>query len=164
MKKNKIISDTERLDLFDRIMSTHFLKRLFPFYNRYKEQLLYLFFGVLTTLINLIAFWIFVSGFNISVLGANILAWIVAVIFAYITNRKWVFDSNQSSIIKEAISFAVGRLATLVMEEVVLWVGIGLIHVNAFVVKMIAQVMVVIGNYVISKFVVFRRAGEWDGG
>lgn len=157
MKKNKIISDTEQLDIFDWIMSAHFLKWCFSVYNRYKEQLLYLFFGVLTTLINLIAFWIFVGGFHIPALGANIIAWIVAVIFAYITNRKWVFGSRDPFIVKEAISFAVGRLTTLAMEEVVLWVGIDLIDLNTLVVKVIAQVIVVIGNYVISKLIVFRK-------
>lgn len=138
-------------------MSTHFLKPLFPFYIRYKEQLLYLFFGVLTTMINLMTFWILVSGFNMPALGANVIAWIVAVIFAYITNRKWVFASRQPSILKEAISFAVGRLTTLAMEELILWVGIDLININILVVKIIAQVMVVIGNYVISKLIVFRK-------
>ena len=75
--------------------------------------------------------------------------------------RSWVFESDAKGLKllgKECLSFAAGRLATLGMEELMLWIGIDLLHVNNVVVKVIAQVAVVIGNYVISKWLVFRHS------
>ena len=98
-----------------------------------------------------------------SPLIANIISWIVCVIFAYLTNRTWVFESKATGLKqlgKECLSFAAGRLATLGLEELMLWIGIDLLHMNNVVVKIIAQVAVVVGNYVISKWIVFRHSAR----
>ena len=91
---------------------------------------------------------------------ANIFSWILAVLFAYITNRIWVFDSNaedMNGILKEMVSFFGGRVATLLMEEVILYVGIKLLSMNSIGVKVSAQILVLIGNYLISKLFVFKK-------
>jgi putative flippase GtrA len=153
--------NTERApDIFDRIMGWRIFRPLQPFYRKYKEPLLYLFFGGLTTLVGLATFWLFVYPCGLNPLIANVISWVICVAFAYVTNRTWVFTDkahDRKGIVREIVSFTLGRLATLGMEELVLWVGIDLLGINSMIVKLIAQVLVVIGNYVISKLLVFRK-------
>ena len=85
--------------------------------------------------------------------------WIICVIFAYLTNRTWVFKAkaqDTNGVIRECAAFMIGRLGTLALEEAALWLGIDMLHMNSMPVKILAQVLVIIGNYVISKFFVFR--------
>lgn len=96
-------------------------------------------------------------------LAANIVAWIAGVLFAYVTNRKLVFGSNVITIpgiIKEHLFFSAGRLATLGLEELILWIGIDLLGAGNMFIKILAQVAVTIGNFVISKWIVFRKKDE----
>ncbi|MBQ7474640.1 MAG: GtrA family protein [Clostridia bacterium] len=144
-----------RPDIFDRIMSLRALSRFKPFYERHREQLLYLFFGALTTLVNFLVFWLF--SLLIDPLAANVIAWFASVFFAFVTNRTWVFGSGNKRVVAEGLAFAGGRLATLGAEELVLWVGIDALGWNAIPVKIAAQVLVLVGNYLISKFIVFRK-------
>ena len=99
MKKDK--------DIFDRIMEWKILSIFNPFYKKYKEVLLYLFFGGLTTFISIGSYAFFDIGMHMDPMIANIFSWILAVLFAYITNRIWVFDSNaedMNGILKEMVS------------------------------------------------------------
>ena len=136
--------------------------------SKYREQILYLIFGFLTTVVNLASFWLLYSKAGVPALIANVIAWIIGVLFAYATNRKWVFNSSNPSVLKEAVSFSIGRLATLGMEEAVLWIGIDLLGINTMAVKVFGMILVVIGNYCVSKWFVFREAAEGnpnpDGG
>ena len=148
MKKDK--------DIFDRIMEWKILSIFNPFYKKYKEVLLYLFFGGLTTF----GSYAFIDiSMHMDPMIANIFSWILAVLFAYVTNRIWVFDSNaegMKGIIQEMVSFFGGRVATLLMEELILYVGINLVSMNSIGVKVAAQILVLIGNYLISKLFVFK--------
>lgn len=129
-------------------------------YMRYKEQLLYLVFGVLAMAVSVGSFALAERVLGLPTLAANVVSWILAVAFAYWTNRTWVFESKAEgarSILKEAASFAAGRLLTLGVEELMLFVGVTLLVIDSMLVKLCAQVVVVILNYLISKFVVFRR-------
>lgn len=145
----------QRQDIFDRIMSRKCIRPLYPFYKRYKEQLLYLFFGGLCTIVNIVCFWIVTKA--LPPLGANVIAWVVSVAFAYFTNRTWVFESKTSNIWSEAVRFVTGRIGTLIMEEIILWLGIEVLGIGSMIVKVAGQIAVVIGNYVISKYMVFKR-------
>jgi len=147
-------------DIFDRIMTARFLRPLQPFYLKYKEPLLYLFFGGLTTLLSIVSFWFLVRPCAMDPLAGNVLSWILCVAFAYVTNRVWVFRDKAvgaAGIAREAASFAAGRLATLALEEAVLWLGITVLGIRDLPVKVAAQILVILGNYVISKIFVFRR-------
>ena len=127
---------------------------------KYKEVLLYLIFGGLTTVVSLASFWLFTYPLHINVLIANVLSWICAVTFAYFTNAKWVFEAKPQSrgeAVKQFVSFYVGRLATLGVEEAILLVFVTLLHGNEMIVKVIAQVVVVVLNYVVSKLFVFKK-------
>ena len=89
------------------------LKPLQPFYKRFKEQLLYLFFGGLTTLLSIFLFWLMTEPFSMNPLTANVVGWIICVIFAYVTNRTWVFQNKAYGavkVIRECASFFAGRL------------------------------------------------------
>ena len=89
------------------------------------------------------------------------LSWIAAVIFAYITNRKYVFESNNKKWLKEFISFVTGRLLTLLIEMFVMWFFVTLLKLNSnsyvIVFTLVAQALVIIGNYVFSKLFVFKK-------
>ena len=92
-------------------------------------------------------------------LVANVLSWFLAVGFAYLTNRKWVFDSQAkgNAVWAEVVGFYGGRLLTLGMEEGILLAFATLLGFNSTAVKLVAQVAVLIGNYIISKFLIFRK-------
>ena len=125
-----------------------------------KDILLYLFFGGLTTVISIGSYAFFDVSMHMDPMVANIFSWILAVLFAYVTNRIWVFENTAKDvkgIIQEMISFFGGRVATLLMEEAVLYVGIKILFMNSIIVKVFAQVLVVIANYIISKLFVFKN-------
>ena len=126
---------------------------------KYKEQLLYLFFGGLSFLVSISTFAYFEKILNINELLSNILSWIVTVLFAFLTNRVWVFSSktkNWKEFVRQMYSFYMGRVVTLVIEELILLIFVTWLNLNSIVVKLIAQVLVIILNYIISKFVVFK--------
>ncbi len=132
---------------------------------KYKEVLLYLIFGGLTTVVSLVSFWICTYPLHINVLISNVISWICAVTFAYFTNAKWVFEAaprSRGEAFRQFVSFYAGRLATLGVEEAILFVFVTLLHGNEMLVKVIAQVVVVVLNYVVSKLFVFRKKQEPD--
>lgn len=157
----------EKKDIFDRIMGWGFLKIFEPFYKKNKEVLLYLFFGVMTTVVSFITAGIvkvimehFGAGSGAVANVSSVISWVVSVTFAYITNRIWVFDSNvkgTANIAKECASFYGGRVFTLLVEMLIMNVGYSWLGINFWVTKIVANVIVIILNYVISKLLVFRK-------
>ena len=148
----------QKPDIFDRIFSIKLLGFARPFYEKYKEQLLYLFFGVLTTVVSLGSFAIFTKVIPCDELIANVISWILAVLFAFLTNRTWVFQSDaQESFPKQMLSFYLGRVATLLMEEALLLIFVKWLLFDGMLVKLAAQILIVIANYVISKLFIFKR-------
>lgn len=169
MKSNRPSEDNtvsipeEPRDIFDRIMSARLFRPLYPLYRKYKEILLYVFFGGLTTVVSFVTFWFFAEPVGMHELIANAISWIFAVTFAYITNRIWVFDSKVDSkkgMLREASAFYGGRLATLGFEELVLFIFVTWLGYNELLMKVIATVGVLILNYIISKLIVFRKPGN----
>ena len=147
-------------DIFDRLMGLPVLRVFQPFYKKHKEVLLYLLFGGLTTLVSILSFALFAEGLGMNVLWANVLSWILAVTFAYVTNRTWVFADKagtRAGILREVLSFFGGRVATLLIEEAILYVFITRLALPSMPVKIAAQVVVIVLNYVISKLLVFRK-------
>ena len=147
-----------RGDIFDRMMRLPVLNRMEPFYREHKEILLYLFFGGLTFVVSIATYAFFIRVLGADALVANLFSWIFAVSFAYITNRTWVFESNatgRQAVLKEMGKFFSGRIATLLVEELILLVFIKWLHFDNMAVKVVAQVVVILLNYVISKLWVF---------
>lgn len=148
-------------DIFDRLMGLKFFRPLWPFYVKYKEPLLYLFFGGLTTLLSIFVFWLFCGPFGLNELVANLISWVLSVLFAFLTNKTWVFQGAQEgSFLRLMLSFYAGRLVTLGVEELLLLVFITWLGLNSMAVKIVAQVVVIVLNYGISKLLVFKDRGE----
>ncbi len=160
-------------DIFDRIMHTRPFSVFEGFYIKNKSVLLYLFFGGLTTLVSILTFWLaellIRTDFNISVFGSvystkvvltNAISWICAVLFAFFTNRIWVFNSPTDSLggfFRQMFAFFGGRFATFLMETAILVVFVSVLNFNELIIKIIAQFAVLVSNYIISKLIVFRK-------
>lgn len=143
------------------------MKKLTNFIKKNWSVITYLIFGALTTVINFVVFgalytWHNAMGLAHPIMGyqaANFVTWLLSVLFAYITNKLWVFDSHQTSkkgVVKELESFFFWRIISYFMDVVILWLGIGILHGNGNIVKLIDQVVVVIANYAFSKIFIFK--------
>ncbi len=150
-----------------------------------REIITYIFFGVLTTAVNLLTFYLFKQlfisiGWNgifnaiipadsklIQVfsggsdyLDANFIAWVAGVVFAFVTNKLWVFESKSwkpSVAGKEFAGFVGARIFSFAVETLMMFVMVSLLSWNDFVAKIIVGVVVIIMNYVFSKLLIFRK-------
>lgn len=150
----------EKKDVFDKIMSLPLLNHWMDPYKKYKEILLYLFFGGLTSVVSIGSYAYFDVVMGMNPLIANIISWILAVTFAYITNKIWVFQveiHGKKALLQQMFSFYTGRLLTLGIEEAILLIFITKLGFNSIAVKVVAQVVVIVSNYIISKCFVFRE-------
>ena len=136
-------------------------------YKKYKEIINYLIFGVLTTLVNLavkylLLFTVLRADNPTQLQIAIIISWIVAVLFAYFTNRKFVFESNEKNKIKEFVNFVIARISTLLLEMLIMWFFVTFLKLNSnlwvVVFTLISQVAIIIGNYILSKLFVFKKS------
>jgi len=130
---------------------------------KYKSIILYLIFGVLTTVVSILLYAFCTRILSFGYYISNIISWIGSVTFAYFTNRGIVFESKAETIknrLKEFIMFYVSRILTLLLETLLLKIGIDFIHIDDLIVKIIANIMVIIMNYVFSKFIVFKNKKE----
>lgn len=149
----------EKKDIFDRLMGLPGLNLFEDFYKKHKEVLLYLFFGGLTTVVSIASYSYCDVALGMNPLIANVISWILAVLFAYVTNKIWVFDAQNNTfgdLAREIASFFLGRLFTLLVEEAILFMGITMLGLNSIAVKVVAQFIIVVLNYIISKLLVFR--------
>ncbi len=150
-------------DIFDRIMSLPGLRIFEGPYRKYKSILLYLFFGGVSLVINIALFIVLVNIVCLDALISNIFCWIVCVIFQFFTNRTWAFDGHvdtKSAFLKQMVSFFGSRGFTLLVEEAILAIFIEGLSCDATVIKIIAQFVTIVMNYVLSKMFVFRKKKE----
>ena len=122
-----------------------------------KEIINYLIFGVLTTVVNVVVYWLLNTCLNMNYLISNAIAWIVSVLFAYITNRKYVFESNNSSMINELVKLVGARLSTGIMDMILMWLLVDILSINSLICKILVNVFVIVLNYVFSKVFVFKE-------
>lgn len=122
-----------------------------------KEVLLYLVFGVLTTLVNIFSYHLLAKTMHIDYLISTVLAWILSVLFAYVTNRQFVFQNKSKNILKEMISFFGFRLLSGGIDLFNMYFFVDIIKMNDMVVKILSNVLVIILNYVFSKLFVFTK-------
>ena len=128
--------------------------------QKYKSQLLYLFFGGCTTLVNVAVYGLCAHLANLSTTLSTAIAWFVSVLFAYLTNRTWVFDSQARAagdILREMGSFFLGRAATGALDMAVMYVCVDRLGLPDMPVKLLSNVVVIILNYVVSKLFVFAK-------
>ena len=125
-----------------------------------REVIVYIIFGVLTTLVNFVAFYLFNDLMKIHYFWANAMAWLAAVIFAFVTNKQFVFESRSwelKTTLREAVGFTGGRVLSLLLEQGGLVLFVELMHMQEMIAKVILAVVVVIANYIFSKLWVFVR-------
>lgn len=123
-----------------------------------KEVILYLIFGVLTTLVDTIVFYLANYKLNIHYVVSTCLAWIFAVLFAYVTNKLFVFSNikNKNNIFKEIFYFFSLRLASLLLSIFFMVIMVDIININEFLSKILVNIFVVIANYFFSKIFIFK--------
>ena len=131
-------------------------------YNKFYSGLAYLFFGFLTTVVNIVSFWAFDKLLN-NIYISNIIAWIISVVFAFITNKFLVFESkslDKKLVAKESILFVFFRVVSLVAEMLLLGILVQTLFVNKIVSKIITNIVVIILNYVFSKLIIFNNRSK----
>lgn len=138
------------------------MNKLLEIYKKHKEIINYLIVGGLTTLVSMALFygstWTFLDGNDaLELQVANVLSWTGAVIFSYFANRIFVFESKEKNILKEFLAFISSRLLTLLLDMGTMFVLSTLLQVNYNISKIVAMVLVTVGNYVIGKFLVFKK-------
>ena len=131
-----------------------------------KETISYLIFGILTTIINIVVFWFaerelaFIMSEDAASLVGNVIAWVISVAFAFVTNKLFVFESKSMAfkvVMAELTGFVIARLLSLAFDEGFMFVAIVLLGMNSLLAKIISNVFVVIINYVLSKFFIFKN-------
>lgn len=120
-----------------------------------RELVLYVVFGAFTFFVNIITYFIFEDLLGINYLISNILAWFFSVLFAYITNRIWVFESKSPDILKEMALFFGGRIFSGAVDTGLMYLFIDVLAIGDFISKIVVQVIVIILNYIFSKLIVF---------
>lgn len=131
--------------------------------KKYESVVRYLFFGICTTIVNIAVYFVCSRVCGMRVVMATSVAWIVSVVFAYITNRIWVFKSIRQgffSIFKETVSFFACRLSTGFLDVCFMFVFVDILGCGDVVTKMFSNLIVIILNYVASKVFVFRNGSS----
>ena len=137
-------------------------------YEKYGELVRYVIVGGLTTVVSLGSYYICVVTFlnpdiAVQLQAANVISWICAVSFAYITNRKYVFLSKNNKWLPEAVRFVGARISTLVIDMLSMGLFVSVLGINDKVAKIIVQFIVFALNYLFSKIFVFRKEENGDG-
>lgn len=136
------------------------IKRCWDLYKKYEEGINYLVFGFLAFVLNYILYYVFESLLRMNYLGATGVSWVLTVIFAYWTNRTFVFKSKNvgtSSLLKEFISFIGARIATEFLEIGFMYLAVDILSMNSYIAKLIGQVLVIVSNYFLSKLWIFKK-------
>lgn len=131
-------------------------KRLWLFYREHLEIINYLFVGGCTTVVSIGCYGL-CRGCGIGLIVSNVISWVLAVVFAYFANRVFVFNSDNVNMVREFISFGGSRVITLVLDTLLMLLFVNYMSIDDLVSKIIVQIVVVIGNYVISKLFVFKK-------
>lgn len=135
-------------------------------WEKYKSLVLYAVFGVLTTLVNMGAYWLCFNAIGMPNVPATIIAWLLAVCFAFITNKLWVFDSksfDKKTLWHEIPTFFGARIATGLLDVLIMYVAVDVLKWDSMVWKLISNVIVIVLNYIASKLVIFNKKEEKKG-
>lgn len=149
------------------------IKKLWNFgwgmYKKHEEGINYLIFGFLAFVLNYILYFIFADTIAMHYMAATVLSWVLTVVFAYWTNRTFVFKSNNketASVVREFVSFIGARVATEVLEIALMYVMVDVCSINDKISKLVCQTIVILANYVLSKIWIFKdtsQRGEENG-
>ena len=132
-------------------------KRLF---FKYKGLILYAFFGVCTTLINWGVYYLCYNILHIPNVASTVIAWLLAIAFAFITNKLWVFDSKSfqnKTLLYEIWTFLVSRIATGILDVGIMYIAVDVCAMNSTIWKLISNIIIIVLNYILSKLVIFKK-------
>lgn len=138
------------------------MEKLRALLRKYRELIAYVIVGGLTTLVSMALYygltWTFLDGNDpLQVQIANVISWVGAVAFAYVTNRVFVFRSRNTAIFREMLSFVSSRVLTLLLDMGCMWLLVTAIGIDHRIAKLVSMVLVTVGNYIISKLLVFKK-------
>ena len=136
------------------------MKSLWALYLKYKDVILYLVFGGLTTLTNIGAYALFARVFHMNLMAANGLALALSILFAYVTNKLFVFESKTDSwgaVLQEFASFMACRLATAVLDMFLMYITVSVAGLYDLLMKVIVNIIVIVLNFVFSKLIIFKK-------
>ncbi len=136
------------------------MQTILALFRKYRDVIAYLFFGGVTTLVNLATYYLCYQVWHIANTPSVVIAWVLAVLMAFLTNKPFVFRSHDWSpkvLLPEAGSFFGCRVGTGVLELVLMYVAVDVLGWNGMLMKLLVNVLVVILNYVGSKLLVFRK-------
>lgn len=136
--------------------------RLWEFYLKHKEGINYLIFGFLTTILSLMTYYLLTytvldPNDFLKLQIANVISWILGFLFAYVTNRKFVFQSKNKQVTGEFLKFLSSRIFTLFLDMGIMYIFVSLMHFDNRLIKLISQGVVIVGNYLLSKLIVFDK-------
>ena len=132
---------------------------IWDIYHKYEEVWNYLISGALGVVVNLAAYEL-CRKLGAEIILSNVISWIIAVIFMYITNKFFVFKSkteNFKKFLKEFAAFVTARIFTLLVETLILYLGVYVLNINDLIIKIVAQIVVIILNYILSKLIIFKK-------
>ena len=136
------------------------MKLIYELMKNYRSFIAYAVFGVMTTVVNIVAYNLCYTLAGVSNTLSNVIAWILAVTFAYGTNKVWVFGSKSwkwSVLKKEITAFISCRLATGIMDLVIMYICVDILNWHAMLMKICSNILVIILNYVFSKLIIFKK-------
>ena len=125
--------------------------------NEKRDMVLYIIFGVFTTLVNIISYLLFAKIFGINNLLSNIMAWFFSIVFAYITNRILVFESKNEKILHEFALFVTGRGLSGILDSFLFYISVVVLMLNDVTSKIVINIIVIIINYILSKEIIFKE-------
>jgi len=129
--------------------------------KKYREIISYLFFGVLTTLVNWVSYFVLADILHVQYMASAFIAQLLSILFAYVTNRRWVFESKVSgakALMAEMAKFFGARGVSLVLDMLFMYLGVDILRINDKAVKVVSSFFVIVANYIFSKLFVFRNA------
>lgn len=158
-KQYDVLPEGRTPDIWDKLMQLPLLRLLNPFFQKHRSVLMYLFFGGVTTLVDAAVRFVLAKT-PIPVEVNVVVAWIAAVLVAFLTNRVWVFDSKTKGVaayIKQLVSFYGSRVVTLLIELAFTSIFVTWLEQNEAFIWVAAKIIIVILNYVFSKLFVFKK-------
>ena len=136
------------------------MEKIKELYNKYKEILMYLIFGVLTTVVNIVSYFLLARILHIYTVVSTVIALILSILFAYITNKIFVFESKTNTakeLLKEIISFFGCRAFTGILDVAFMYITVEVFNLNDMIMKIISNIVVIIVNYIFSKLIIFKK-------
>lgn len=132
-------------------------------FHQYRELISYVFFGGLTTLVNIVCYWLLATPLGWGTVPSTVVAWVLSVAFAYVTNKLFVFDSKSWALAvvgREAVSFFGCRAFSGALDVFFMWLFVDVLHMNDLLIKILSNIVVIVLNYVFSKLFIFKHKKE----